>query len=89
MIVKSPYYGASVRSVAVAGPLIVKSQVKSYLNEKKFRFSPGSIDALSDLLATLMDSAIARAQESGRKTVKAEDYQYLHEMWVNPLGGAL
>lgn len=61
--------------------LVVKSQVKTYLNEKEYRFSPDSTDALSALLGTMLDAAIARAKGDGRKTVKAEDYQYLQTVW--------
>lgn len=53
--------------------LVVKSKVKEFVNGKDMSCSSEAVDALSGKVAAILEAAIARAKENGRKTVKACD----------------
>lgn len=54
--------------------LVVASKVKSYIKETAdLKCSAGVIDALSDKIRELCDSAIANAKSDKRKTVQEKD----------------
>jgi histone H3/H4 len=54
--------------------LVVASKVKSYIKEKgECNTSGETIEALSQIVEKLLDSAIASAKDQGRKTVMARD----------------
>jgi len=53
--------------------LVVASKVKDYIKAKEMMSSGEIPEALSDKVRELLDAAIARANENGRKTVKPCD----------------
>jgi len=53
--------------------LVVASKVKDYIKSKEMMSSGDVPEALSDKVRQLIDAAIARANENGRKTVKPCD----------------
>lgn len=56
-------------------PLFVKSKVREFIKGKGCNTSSGILDgdAFNDIIATMLDKAVARAMGNGRKTVKARD----------------
>jgi len=52
---------------------VVASKVKQYAADKGYRFGAEAVDRLSDEVARLLDRAAQRCEESGRKTIKAQD----------------
>jgi histone H3/H4 len=56
--------------------LVVASKVKSYIKEKsEMNTSAAVMQALSDRIRQLVDQAIERARQDGRKTVMDRDFQ--------------
>lgn len=53
--------------------LIVASKVKAYIKSKKMMTSSEAIEAISDKVYDLLDSAIIRTKANRRSTVKAQD----------------
>lgn len=53
--------------------LVVGSKVRDYIKSKDCMTSSELIGALNDQVHCLLDSAVKRAQENGRKTVAAKD----------------
>lgn len=55
--------------------LIVKSKVRDYIKEKGLNTSKAVVDGnrLNLRIAEILDNAIQRAKENGRKTVKPRD----------------
>jgi len=53
--------------------LVVASKVKDYIRSKELMSSGDLTDALSDKVRQLLDDAIERAKQNGRKTVKPCD----------------
>jgi histone H3/H4 len=53
--------------------LVVASKVKDYIKTKEMMSSGDLPEALSDKVRELIDAAVSRANENGRKTVKACD----------------
>lgn len=56
-------------------PLFVKSKVREFIKGKGCNTSSGILDgdAFNEIIATMLDKAVARAIGNGRKTVKARD----------------
>ncbi len=53
--------------------LVVGSKVRDYVKSKGCMTSSELVGALSDQVYCLLDCAVRRAQENGRKTVSAKD----------------
>jgi len=53
--------------------LVVKSKAREYVKTKGIRISGDVFEALSRNIASDLDSAITRAKNNGRKTIKAFD----------------
>ena len=53
--------------------LIVASKVKAYIKGKKMMTSSDALEAISDKVYCMLDSAIARTQANRRSTVKPQD----------------
>lgn len=54
--------------------LVVASKVKEYLKSKaEVNVSSDVVDELSNLVSGILDRAICRCQNNGRKTIKATD----------------
>ena len=53
--------------------LIVASKVKAYIKSKKMMTSSDALEALSEKVYAMLDSAIIRTQANRRSTVKAQD----------------
>ncbi|GJQ59933.1 MAG: hypothetical protein D8M57_13995 [Candidatus Scalindua sp. AMX11] len=53
--------------------LVVASKIRDYIKEKDCNTSGEFISELSDTVYCLIDKAINRAQENGRKTIQAKD----------------
>ncbi|TKJ22087.1 MAG: DUF1931 domain-containing protein [Promethearchaeota archaeon Loki_b32] len=56
-------------------PLFVKSKVREYIKGKGCNTSSGVLDGdtFNSIIMDLLDNAVRRAQQNGRKTVKARD----------------
>ncbi len=55
--------------------LVVASKVKGYIRERSgMNTSANSLEALSDRIRAMCDTAIASARNDRRKTVKARDF---------------
>jgi len=56
-------------------PLFVKSKVREYIKGKGCNTSSGVLDGdtFNSIIMDLLNNAIRRAQQNGRKTVKARD----------------
>jgi histone H3/H4 len=58
----------------MADLLVVASKIKKYIKEKaQMSTSASSLGALSDIVKSACDNAIAKAQSDGRKTVMDRD----------------
>ena len=53
--------------------LIVASKVKAYIKSKKMMTSSDSIEALSEKVYAILDTATARTKANRRSTVKPQD----------------
>ncbi len=53
--------------------LIVASKVKAYIKGKKMMTSSDALEAISEKVYCILDSAIARTQANRRSTVKPQD----------------
>ena len=53
--------------------LIVASKVKAYIKSQKMMTSSDALEAISDKVYCMLDSAIARTQANRRSTVKPQD----------------
>ncbi len=53
--------------------LIVASKVKAYIRSQKMMTASESLEAISDKVYCMLDSAIARTKANRRTTVKAQD----------------
>ena len=53
--------------------LIVASKVKAYIKGKKMMTSSDALEAISEKVYNILDSAIARTQANRRSTVKPQD----------------
>lgn len=53
--------------------LVVGTKVKNYIKSKDVMSSADVLDALNEALYCLLDRAIERAQQNGRKTVQGRD----------------
>lgn len=53
--------------------LIVASKVKAYIKSKKMMTSADSIEALSEKVYALLDTATARTKANRRTTLKPQD----------------
>ncbi len=53
--------------------LVVASKIREYIKENDCNTSGEFISELSDTVYCLIDKAINRAQENGRKTIQAKD----------------
>ena len=53
--------------------LIVGTKVKTYIKSKDVMSSADVLDALNDAVYELVDRAVKRAQQNGRKTVQGRD----------------
>jgi len=53
--------------------LIVASKVKAYIKSKQMMTSSDALEAISDKVYCILDSAIARTQANRRSTVKPQD----------------
>jgi len=53
--------------------LVVASKVREYIKEKDCNTSGEFINKLSEAVYCLIDKAVNRAQENGRKTIQAKD----------------
>jgi len=60
---------------AKSEPLFVKSKVREFIKGKGCNTSSGVLDgdALNNIIMSMLDKAIKRAQANNRKTVKARD----------------
>ncbi|MFX0073600.1 MAG: hypothetical protein ACFFAO_21185 [Candidatus Hermodarchaeota archaeon] len=56
-------------------PLFVKSKVREFIKGKDCNTSSGVLDgdSLNSIIMTMLDKAVKRAKDNGRKTVKARD----------------
>ena len=56
-------------------PLFVKSKVREYIKGKGCNTSSGVLDGdtFNSIIMDLLNNAVRRAQQNGRKTVKARD----------------
>jgi histone H3/H4 len=53
--------------------LVVQSKVKEYIKKKGCNTSGDAVDTLSQKVQALLDSAVTRCKDNGRKTVKPAD----------------
>lgn len=53
--------------------LVIASKVKDYIKSKDMMSSGDIPEAVSDKIRAMLDAAVARAQENGRKTLKPCD----------------
>ena len=53
--------------------LIVASKVKAYIKSKKMMTSSDALEAISEKVYCMLDSAITRTQANRRSTVKPQD----------------
>ena len=53
--------------------LIVASKVKAYIKSKKMMTSSDAIEAISEKVYCMLDSAVARTQANRRSTIKPQD----------------
>jgi histone H3/H4 len=53
--------------------LLVGSKVKNYIKSKGLMSSADVLDALNEEVHELLDKAVERAKENGRKTTQARD----------------
>ncbi|MDR4505598.1 MAG: hypothetical protein MRK01_12560 [Candidatus Scalindua sp.] len=53
--------------------LVVASKIREYIKENDCNTSGEFISELSDTVYCLIDKAIKRSQENGRKTIQAKD----------------
>ena len=53
--------------------LVVASKVKAYIKSKKMMTSSDALQALSDKVYCMLDSAIERTKANRRSTVKPQD----------------
>ena len=53
--------------------LIVASKVKAYVKSKKMMTSSDALEAISEKVYCMLDSAVARTQANRRSTVKPQD----------------
>ncbi|MEL6187107.1 MAG: hypothetical protein AAFU79_20975 [Myxococcota bacterium] len=53
--------------------LLVQSKVKEYVRGADMMCSSDLIEALNEEIGRLLDRAVQRAQENGRKTARASD----------------
>ena len=53
--------------------LLVQSKVKEYVRGQEMMCSSDLIEALNEEIGRLLDRAVERAQENGRKTARASD----------------
>lgn len=53
--------------------LIVASKVKAYIKSKKMMTSSDALEAISEKVYCLLDSAVARTQANRRSTIKPQD----------------
>jgi hypothetical protein len=53
--------------------LVVASKIKAYIKSKGMMTSSDALEALSDKVYCMLDTAIARTQANRRSTVKAQD----------------
>lgn len=53
--------------------MLVQSKVKEYVRGSEMMCSGELIEALNEVVGDLLDRAVARADNNGRKTVKAQD----------------
>lgn len=56
-----------------AGTLVVASKVREYVRSKNFRVAGDFIDKLSDEIEAILDTAIDRADDNGRATIRGSD----------------
>lgn len=56
-------------------PLFVKSKVREYIKGKELNTASAVLDgeALNKIIIEMLDKAVKRAQDNGRKTVKERD----------------
>ncbi len=54
--------------------VIVQSKMKDYLRGKGFNVSSDVLEALNAVVHRLMDSAVVRTKDNGRKTVRGYDF---------------
>ena len=57
----------------MADALVVKSKVGDYIKGKGMMCASDTSEALSRQVSTVLDAAIKRCKENGRKTVKPYD----------------
>ena len=57
----------------MADILVVQSKVRDEVKKKKANMAGDFADALSKEVANLVDRAVKRAKNNGRKTVRAND----------------
>lgn len=53
--------------------LLVQSKVKEYVRGQEMMCSSDLIEALNEEIGRLLDRAVQRAQDNGRKTARASD----------------
>ncbi len=53
--------------------LVVGTKVKNYIKSKGVMSSADVLDALNDAVYCLLEKAVERAKENGRKTVQGRD----------------
>lgn len=53
--------------------LLVQSKVKEYVRGQDMMCSSDLIESLNDEIGRLLDRAVQRAQDNGRKTARASD----------------
>lgn len=53
--------------------LVVQSKVKEYVRGQDMMCSSDLIEALNEEIGRLLDRAVQRAQDNGRKTARASD----------------
>jgi hypothetical protein len=53
--------------------LLVQSKVKEYIRGHDMMCSSDLVDALNEKVAALLDEAVTRSKENGRKTARAHD----------------
>ena len=53
---------------------VVASKVRDEINSNSYKTASDAIEVLDDFIAWLIDSASIRAEQNGRKTVRAHDF---------------
>jgi histone H3/H4 len=61
------------RTAGGRSTFVVASKVKSYVRQKTFMASSELADALSQRVQGMLDEAIVRCQQNGRRTVRPHD----------------